>query len=189
MKKVFLIHGFEGSPNGGWRPWLMGELAAAGVYACALSMPDPEAPKVDAWVEEIARYAERDAYDELYLVGHSLGVPAILRFLERATTRVRIAGAVFVSGPVKPVGDNASINAFLRPAFDFDAIRSHVSKTCVIHGDNDPFVPLRHAEILAQNLSAERAVVPHGGHLNGSSGWLTLPQVKNALLAMMGAQR
>ncbi len=189
MKKVLLIHGFEGSPNGGWRPWLMGELAAAGVYACALSMPNPEAPKVDAWVEEIARYTERDAQDELYFVGHSLGVPAILRFLERAPEHVRFAGAVCVSGPVEPIGDNASINAFLRPAFDFDAIRSKLGKACVIHGDNDPFVPVRHAEILASGLSAERVIVANGGHLNGSSGWVMLPQAKDALLTMMRLQK
>ncbi|MFA5854665.1 MAG: alpha/beta fold hydrolase [Patescibacteria group bacterium] len=186
MKKVFLIHGFRSSPNGGWRPWLLGELAAADVYACALSMPSPEAPEVDAWVAEIARYAERDAQDELYLVGHSLGVPAILRFLERAPEHMRIAGAVLVSGPIEPLGENASIHAFLQPPFNFDAIRSKIGTACVIHGDDDALVPVRHAEMLAQHLSAELVIVPHGGHLNGSGGWKELPQVKDALLAMTG---
>lgn len=185
MKKVLLIHGFHSSPNGGWRPWLMGELAAADVYACALSMPHPEAPEVDAWVSEIARYAERDAQDEWYLVGHSLGVPAILRFLERVPEPVRIAGVVLVSGPIEPLGDNPSINAFLRPSFDIDAIRSRIGAACVIHGDDDSLVPVSHAEILTKGLSAELVIVPHGGHLNGSSGWTALPQVRDALLAMM----
>lgn len=188
MKKIFLVHGFQGAPNGGWRPWLMGELAAVDAYACALSMPTPETPEVDAWVAEIARYAERDAQDELYLVGHSLGVPAILRFLERAPERFRLAGAVLVSGPVEPVGDKASINAFLQPPFDFEAIRSKIGTACVIHGDDDPLVPVRHAEILAQNISAELVIVPNGGHLNRYGGWTTLPQAKTALLAMLGVQ-
>jgi hypothetical protein len=34
MKKVFIIHGFQGKPNGGWRPWLEGELALLDIYAC-----------------------------------------------------------------------------------------------------------------------------------------------------------
>jgi len=46
MKKVFIIHGFEGEPNGGWRPWLMRELAKFDVYASALPMPTPEKPIV-----------------------------------------------------------------------------------------------------------------------------------------------
>lgn len=186
MKKVFLIHGFRSSPNGGWRPWLMGELAAADVYACALSMPAPETPVVDAWVEEIARYVERDIQDELYLIGHSLGVPAILRFLERAPESIRLAGVVLVSGPVEPLGENASIQAFLQPPFDFEKIRSKIGTACVIHGDDDPLVPVHHAEMLAKHLSAKLVIVPQGGHLNGSSGWTELPQVKDALLAMMG---
>ncbi len=189
MKKIFLVHGFHGSPNGGWRPWLMGELAVADIFACALSMPSPGTPEVDAWVAEIARYAERDAHDELYLVGHSLGVPAILRFLERAPEGFHIAGAVLVSGPVEPVGNKASINAFLQPAFEFDAIRSKIGAVCVIHGDDDPLVPLGHAETLAKNLSAELVIVPNGGHLNRFGGWTTLPQAKEALFAMVGAQK
>ena len=44
MKKVFIVHGFEGEPNGGWRPWLMGELAKKDIYACALPMPIPSSP-------------------------------------------------------------------------------------------------------------------------------------------------
>lgn len=58
MKKVFLIHGFQGSPNGGWRPWLMAELKKQDVYACALSMPDPENPVCAEWVLEISRHIE-----------------------------------------------------------------------------------------------------------------------------------
>ncbi|MBI4599005.1 alpha/beta hydrolase, partial [Candidatus Uhrbacteria bacterium] len=82
MKKVFIIHGFEGSPNGGWRPWLMAELEKQEIYACALSMPMPENPVCDEWVGEISRHIERNSDDKIYLVGHSLGVPAILRYLE-----------------------------------------------------------------------------------------------------------
>jgi predicted alpha/beta hydrolase family esterase len=44
MKKVFIIHGFEGSPNGAWRPWLMAELEKEDMYCCALAMPSPDAP-------------------------------------------------------------------------------------------------------------------------------------------------
>ena len=45
MKKVFMIHGYEGKPNGGWQPWLMGELAKENIWACALSMPSPNKPE------------------------------------------------------------------------------------------------------------------------------------------------
>jgi len=64
MNKVFLIHGFQGSPNGGLRPWFVAELEKQDIYACALSMPDPENPVCTEWVEEISRYIERNKNDE-----------------------------------------------------------------------------------------------------------------------------
>ncbi len=82
MKKIFLIHGYDGTPNGGWRPWLMGELDKKEIYCSALSMPNPAKPVCSEWVEEIFRHVEINKKDEISLVGHSLGVPAILRFLE-----------------------------------------------------------------------------------------------------------
>ncbi len=184
MKKVFIVHGYRSMPNGGWRPWLMGELASSSVYACALSMPDPDAPQPDAWVEEIARHVERNIQDEIYLVGHSLGVPAILRYLEKASLATRIAGAVLVSGPVERIAVNTRVDAFLEAPFAYETIRSKLGKVCVIHGDNDERVPLGHGEQLARGLSAELIVIPGGGHLNGTSGWTALPQVKEALARM-----
>jgi predicted alpha/beta hydrolase family esterase len=87
MKKVFLIHGFGSNPNGGWRPWLMGELTKQEVYICALSMPAPENPVCVERVDEISKHIERNTNDEIYLVGHSLGTPAILRYLESARAK------------------------------------------------------------------------------------------------------
>lgn len=72
MKKVFIIHGFEGSPNGGWRPWLMSELEKKDVYACALAMPHSENPLCSEWVQEIERHVIQNKEDDIYLVGHSL---------------------------------------------------------------------------------------------------------------------
>ncbi len=84
MKKVFIIHGYGASPNGGWRPWLMTELEKKDIYAAALSMPNAEHPTVAEWLGEIKRHVDHNQNDEIYLVGHSLGVPAILRYLEKS---------------------------------------------------------------------------------------------------------
>jgi predicted alpha/beta hydrolase family esterase len=180
MKKVFIVHGFEGSPNGGWRPWLMGELEKRDIYACALSMPDPEAPVCYKLVEEISRHINKD--DEVYLVGHSLGASAILRYLESAPAG--IAGAVLVSGPIEKNRNN-KIDSFLDKPFDWKNIKSKASEFVIIHGDTDPNVPLNDAEILSKELDGELIIVKNGGHLNGSSGWLALPQCLNSLVEMM----
>lgn len=183
MKKVFIIHGFEGSPNGGWRPWLMGELEKQEIYACALSMPTPENPICAEWVVEISRHIERNTDDEIYLVGHSLGTPAILRYLESAQAK-QISGAVLVSGPSEK-NNNRKIDSFLDKIFDFGKIKSNCKKFAIIHGDNDPNVPLDNAKFLSQELNGELVIVENGGHLNGSAGWVKLPQCLEILNKMM----
>lgn len=181
MKKVFIVHGLNGKPNGGWRPWLMAELEKLEVYACALSMPDPAEPKQEEWVAEIARHLERNAADELYVVGHSLGVPTVLRCVENFSGR--IAGAVFVSGRVEPTSE-PRLAPFFAPAFDFAKIKSRVAASVVIHGDDDPVVPFKNAEVLSKELGAELITIPHGKHLNGSAGFHALPQALEALKKM-----
>jgi len=183
MKKVFIIHGFEGSPNGGWRPWLMAELEKENVYACALSMPNPNNPILPEWIQEISRHVDVNKRDQIYLIGHSLGVPAILRYLENTEAK-NIKGIILVSGPIfKTV--KKKIDKFLNEPFNFEKIQSKVKKVVVIHGDNDRSVSLKQGETSAKELNGELIIVRNGGHLNGSSGWFTLPQCLKSLNKMM----
>ncbi len=184
MKKVFIVHGFQGSPNGGWRPWLMSELEKLDVYACALAMPSPDLPVCNEWVEEVSRHITKNSADEIFLVGHSLGVPAILRYIESADNSINIFGAVLVSGPIEK-NSNRKIDSFFESPFEFEKIKSAVKKFVVIQGDDDPNVPLSNAQNLSKILDAELILIPNGGHLNGSSGWRELPQCLEALKKML----
>ncbi|MFZ2522838.1 MAG: alpha/beta hydrolase [Minisyncoccia bacterium] len=183
MKKVFIIHGFQGSPNGGWRPWLMAELEKQDIYACALSMPKPDEPICNEWVEEISRYVEVNKNDDIYLIGHSLGVPAILHYLENSQAN-SIKGVVIVSGPSEK-NNNRKIDSFLETPFDFESIKSKCKSFSIIHGDNDPNVPLDNAKTLSKELNSNLIIVENGGHLNGSAGWTQLPQCLEVLNVMM----
>lgn len=182
MKKVFLIHGFEGEPNGGWRPWLMGELAKVDVWACSLAMPKPNEPKSDEWTEEIVR-AVGEPNIHIFIVGHSLGVPAILNYLQKLPEGPQVGGVVLVSGPAHK-NDNRKIDSFFEVPFDFKLIKSKAKHFAIIHGDNDPLVPISDAQELSEKLGGELVFVPNGGHLNGSAGWRELPQALEALKGM-----
>ncbi len=187
MKKVFIIHGYGSRPNGGWRPWLMAELDKKDIYACALSMPSPEKPVCSEWVEEIARNVEKNTDDEIYLVGHSLGVPAILRYLESSPKTLNIVGVVLASGRcvLNEENEDKQIEDFLKNGFDYQTIKSKTKKFSIIHGDNDPVVPVSNATTLSKELNGELIIIKNGGHLNGSAGWTSLPQCLEALDKMM----
>lgn len=161
----------------------MSELEKKDIYACALAMPTPENPVCSEWVYEIERQLTQNKEDEIYLIGHSLGGPAILRCLEK-TNNTNVYGTILVSSPSEK-NTNRKIDSFLESEFDFDRIQQSSKRFAVIHGDNDPLVPVAQAEFLADRFQAPLVLIRNGGHLNGSAGWFMLPQCLEALNHMM----
>ena len=182
MKKVFLIHGFEGMPNGGWRPWLMAELAKLDIYTSALSMPNAHRPKLSEWMNEIERNIQNAPNGKTYLVGHSLGVPAILKYIEQPHVK-KIDGIILVAGPSLPT-KKKYVSGFLEKPFDFKTIKRKVKNIVIIHGTNDSFVHVDQAHFLVTNLNAKLLLVKNGGHLNTHAGFSKLPQCLKALITM-----
>ncbi len=170
MKKVFIVHGFGGIPNAGWIPWLMEELAKKGVYTCALPMPQSKKPVVSKWVEEIAHAINNAPEDEIYLVGHSLGVAAIFRYFENIHEGKKISGAVLMSGftspldPENPSSVYREIDSFTVPGIDLEKIRNKALKFVVFHSTNDPVVPFSHALKISNALDCKLVQVEKGGH-------------------------
>ncbi|MDP1743336.1 MAG: alpha/beta hydrolase [Candidatus Amesbacteria bacterium] len=174
MNKVIIVHGLFGSPNGNWKPWLMTELEKDEVYASSIMMPNSEKLLKDDWIAEVAHQVELCRYENLYLVGHSLGATTIMRYLESPISK-KVSGVVLVAGPCKK-NDNRHIDSFLEDKFDFEKIKTMSERFLVIHSDNDPYVPLENAQILSRELEAKLVIVPGGGHFNSASGFFTLPQ-------------
>lgn len=161
MKKVFIVHGFGGIPNGGWIPWLMKELAKDSIYACALPMPDSKKPTVLKWIEEISHAVNNSPDDEIFLVGHSLGATAVLKYLEEYSQNKQIKRAVLVSGlispldPQNPESNYRAIDSFVEPEINFEKIKDKAEEFLVLHSVDDPAVPFCHAEKISKNLNCK----------------------------------
>jgi len=179
-KKVFLVHGFEGTPNGGWRPYLMRELEKHDIYTCSLSMATSSAPILSDWLSEIKRHVDNNPNDDIYLVGHSLGGTTILRYLEQFSSS-NLKGVVIASAPCHQ-NSNSKIADFLRTDFNWSVMKNKVQKVVVIQGDNDPYVPMADAEEIAKELGGELIIIPNGQHLNGSAGYTELPEVLSVII-------
>jgi predicted alpha/beta hydrolase family esterase len=168
----------------------MGELAQQGIYACALPMPDPYSPKKEKWVDLISKSVENPNKD-IYLVGHSLGSTAILRYLESLPETSKIGGVILVSGPFEildlGIKDSSlrKIDNFLDTPFNFEHIKKICSKFVVIHGDNDSKVPFSHAKEFSKNLDCSLVSIHDGGHLGGSDGFYKLSELHDVLKVMI----
>jgi hypothetical protein len=95
--RVILVHGWDGSPEGGWFPWLKKEMENKGFKVLAPQLPKPEEPRISNWVPKI-KEAVGEPDEQTYFVGHSMGCQAIARYLAALPEGTKVGGAVFVAG-------------------------------------------------------------------------------------------
>lgn len=186
MKRAVIIHCWEGYPEYCWYPQAKKELESLGFKVAVPEMPDTNHPKLSEWLPELRKVA--GIPDEgLYLVGHSLGVITILRYLESLKEGEKIGGAVFVAGFSEEIEYEEIMNFFKVPV-DFDKVKTHCSKFVVIHSDNDPYVPLRFGEFFKKELGAKLIVLHNKGHFSGEieneESCTTLPEVVEEITVM-----
>lgn len=181
MARVFLIHGWQGKAMSGWRPWLKQELEQEGATVFVPQMPNPDFPKESEWVEKIAQTVGVPSGKDFF-VGHSLGCIAILRYLETISSPV--GGAVLVAGVCKDLGIYEHKDFFARP-IAWKKIRSACKNFVAVNSDDDPYIPLEHAELLRKHLGA-KVVVAHGmKHFSGSDGFTQVPIVLQELSSLL----
>src|SRR3990172_7377088 len=116
MKRAVIIHGWGGSPQAGWIPWLKKELEAKNIFVEAPQMPHTDTPTIEDWVPQLAKYV--DAEDESYLIGHSMGCQTIMRYLEKLPAGVKIKGVVLVAGFITLRGLNPEEQVIAQPWLD-----------------------------------------------------------------------
>jgi predicted alpha/beta hydrolase family esterase len=183
MKRAFLIHGWEGYPEEGWRPWLKGKLEKIGFQVQSPSMPDTDHPKMDAWLNHLTKTVSTPDQD-CYFVGHSLGCITILRYLENLSQGQQIGGAVLVAGFSDNLGYE-EINSFFSRPIQWDIIKSRCKKFTALFSDNDPHVPLKHGDIFKEKLGAEVKVMHNMKHFSGDDGISELPEVLEIIKKML----
>ena len=182
-KRIIIIHGWEGSPQGNWFPWLKAELEKLGCEVSAPAMPNTDYPKLYEWEEHLRRIAGTPN-ENLYLVGHSLGVISILRYLESLKGGGVVGGVVLVAGFPEPIGYE-ELNSFFEKPLQYEKVKKMAKYFVAIHSDNDPYVPFRNSELLRDKLGAELVIVKGGGHLNAEDGFYEFPVVLEKLKELL----
>lgn len=180
-KRAVLVHGYQGTPLHGWRPWLKQELEGNGWQISIPSMPSPDAPVCSQWVDTISSAVGAPA-PSCALVGHSLGCIAILRYLQSLPASARVGPVILVAGFGHDIGIK-ELTSFSSAPLDFPSIRAHSTKFILLHSDNDPFIPLAEGEYLKGQLHAELIVQKGMGHFSSSEGTTKLPIVLEKLLS------
>ncbi len=187
MKRVIIVHGWDGYPEEGWFPWLKKELESRSFEVIVPPMPDPSNPKIEEWVPtltEAVGTVDRDTY----FVGHSMGCKTILKYLEGLPEDTKIGGAVFVAGWLKRLTnlEDAEIEEmgrlWLEASVDFEKVRTHLTNSVAIFSDDDPYVPLDNQDVFRDKLDSKIITQSGMGHFSGSTGTFELPIALEELL-------
>ena len=80
--RIFLIHGWGGSPRGDWLPWAKDELENRGYEVVTPLMPNTNIPEISAWVTHLSTLVGQIRSSDIF-IGHSIGCQTILRYLEK----------------------------------------------------------------------------------------------------------
>lgn len=186
QKRVFIIHGWGGSPNELLHRWLKSELEKNSFKVIVPRMPESEEPEIEAWISKLKKIVGIPDKNTI-LVGHSIGCQAILRYLEKLHPVVKVGGVVFIA-PWLTLSNLESdeewrvADPWLNiPIKETDVVK-HTRKTTAIFSDNDPYVPSENIEFFKKRFNAEIIVEHDMGHFTVDDGVEKLESALNAIL-------
>lgn len=192
--RVFLVHGFNATPQNAWYPWLKQELQKQGLDVRAPQMPHPRWPYIHRWTDQLSK--EVGICDErTFFIGHSLGGQAIVRYLAALPAGQSAGGAVFVGGFDRLriswpylIAAYVYLGRWLFLPIDWNRARMHARKFCAVFSDNDAWVANESSECFRDHLKARVRVLHDYGHFTGDEGVFQVPEVLDEILQMINKQ-
>lgn len=181
MKKVYLVHCWDGKIKDGWYPWIKKHLENNNVEVIMENMPNTNEPKINEWVTKLDSLID-NLNEEVYFIGHSIGCQTIMRYLETKEV-TNIGGILFVTPwlDLLPAGleDGADevADEWIHTPINFDKIKQFTQNISAIFSTNDYFVSLEQEKIFVDKLRANTIIVENKGHISVEDGINELPEI------------
>lgn len=179
MKRIFVVHGWGGSPRGGWHPWLKMELEKLGCHVFNPEMPDTDAPTIEKWVSHLSKVVGVPD-KETFFIGHSIGCQTILRYLE--TISMPVGGALFVAGwfnleNLESDKEREIAKSWIETPVDVEKIQKILPKSILVISDNDPYGALEENKQKFAELGSKIVVLHNAGHITVVDGFSEVPML------------
>lgn len=186
-KRAYLIHGWGGKPEEGFRPWLKKELESRGYIVESLAMPKSDTPRIENWIPFLLEKIPSPD-ENTVLVGHSLGAPALFMYLEKLPKNIHVGKVVLIAGSFKQINDLSPqdkiiAKPWLETQLDYKKI-DHAAKSIIaFFSDNDPWVPLKENSKIFKKLHAKIIIEHNMGHYNEDAGIKEVPEILKEILS------
>ncbi len=172
MRSAYIFHDAFSDPLSDWYPWMKTTLESQGYVVVVPQFPTPAGQSYESWKAAMKNYL--DKFDEQTLfIGHGSGGLFAIRLLDELS--IKIAGLFLVASYAEPIGhvgyDRVN-ETFFKQGLDWDKIKKSALVIDVFAGSDDPFVPKKAIDSLAEKLGETVHYIPDGGHLNRASGFV-----------------
>jgi len=165
MKKVLIIHGWQ---SGSQEHWYQEEKKILENLCYKVTVPDmPNAnyPNLNEWIQIIEDFCpDKDSI----LIGHSLGAPTILRYLE--STKKKVEKIILIAGFASTLNldypDSEYPDSFVKDSFNWGKIKENSTKIIVINQKKDDWVPFKKGIEIAKNTQGELVEVEGTDHFD-----------------------
>lgn len=190
MKKIYLVHCWDGTSSDGWYPWLEEKINDQNVKLIKFDMPNTANPKIDEWVDYLNSIVDL-LNEETYFIGHSIGCQTILRYLE--TKEITKIGGILLVAPwldllPEAIEDEDSYNTaqpWINTPLDFEKIKHFTDNISCIFSDNDYFVSLEQEKEFRNKLNANTIIVNNKGHISQDDDVYELQEILDLTQKML----
>jgi len=173
---VILIHGYNGSSDNHWFPYIQDELEKLGIEVFAPQMPEEHT--LEKWLPALEDLKSK-VNENTIIIGHSLGCPAILNLLPKLEKAVH--GIVLVAGFGKKVeGEDDDrvneLNEFVKD-LPWKKIRKNAGEIKIYESTNDRRMTLEISAHLGVMLQSPVEFVENAGHFCAKDGYEKFPKL------------
>lgn len=190
MKKIYLVHCWDGTSSDGWYPWLEEKINDQNIKLFKFDMPNTANPKIEEWVDYLNSKVDL-LNEETYFIGHSIGCQTILRYLETKEI-TKIGGILFVAPWLdllpKAIEDEDSYNTaqpWINTPIDFEKVKQFTNNISCIFSDNDYFVSIEQEKEFRNKLNAKTVIVNNKGHISQDDDVYELQEILDLTQKML----
>lgn len=178
MKKVLLLHGYNGIPQIFY--WLKQELEKMKYTVIMPSLPVREGVRYNAWKREFENIAN-ELKEDIIVVTHSIGNPFIIKYLREKNLNIKLyIGLAGFSNIYTTQGKedlDEAVKSMAPTQEELDNFKNNVKKRYCIYSDNDHIVPLEILKKHVENVNGIEYMIPNIGHMGRKSNLQTIPKV------------
>lgn len=190
MKKIYLVHCWDGTSSDGWYLWLEEKINDQNIKLFKFDMPNTANPKIEEWVDYLNSKVDL-LNEETYFIGHSIGCQTILRYLETKEI-TKIGGILFVAPWLdllpEAIEDEDSYNTaqpWINTPIDFEKVKQFTNNISCIFSDNDYFVSIEQEKEFRNKLNAKTVIVNNKGHISQDDDVYELQEILDLTQKML----